>query len=235
MGRMLDSRFGRRLERRLRKATRGWALGHVVWFDAGPPYVVKEQPTSAPVRLIHHSQQDPPVRIGRYCSINETVQVIPGGIHATDRVTTFLFGQAGRDGIPGLSGIEFKDEEDASASNGPIVIGNDVWMAREVIVLSGVTVGDGAVVAAGAVVTSDVAPYEIVGGVPAHHLKWRFDSETRSGLCEVAWWRWPLEKVLTHREALTSGDVAGFVRQHTTGSADSCPLCGPATKKDVDG
>ena len=161
--------------------------------------------------------------------------MIPGGIHATDRVTTFLFGQAGRDGIPGLSGIEFKDEEDASTSNGPIVIGNDVWIAREVIVLSGVTVGDGAVVAAGAVVTGDVAPYEIVGGVPAHHLKWRFDEETRTGLCESG--------VVAVASRKGTGPPRGthqwrrgrFCSTAHDGVGDSCPLCGPATKKDVDG
>ncbi len=224
MGRLLDSRFGRRLERRLSRATRGWALGHVVWFDTGPPYVMKEQPTSAPIRLIHHAPEDPPVTIGRYCSINETVQVIPGGIHPTNRVTTFPFGQANRGGVPGLSGVEFK-EDDYLASNGPIVIGNDVWIAREVMVLSGVTIGDGAVVAARAVVTNDVAPYEIVGGVPARHLKWRFNEEIRTGLSEIAWWRWPIEKVLAHRDALTGDDVAGFVRQHMADSGDPCPRC----------
>jgi hypothetical protein len=163
--------------------------------------------------------------IGRYCSINETVQLIPGGIHPMDRVTTFLFGQANRDGIPGMDGMEFRDDDDYSSTNGPIIIGNDVWIAREVIVLSGVSIGDGAVVAAGAVVTNDVAPYEVVGGVPAHHLRWRFDEETRSGLCEIAWWKWPIERVATHRDALSSEDVAGFVRQHVTDSTIPCRQC----------
>lgn len=229
MGRILDSGIGQRLERRLSRATRGWALGHVVWFDPGPPYVVKEEPTYAPVRLIHHSPTDPPVMIGRFCMINETVELIPGGIHPMDRVTTFQFGEASRKGVPGLGGVELK-EDDHGTSNGPIIIGNDVWIAREVIVLSGVTIGDGAVVAAGAVVTSDVAPYEMVGGVPARHLKWRFDEGTRSGLCEIEWWRWPVEKVLAHRDALTSDDVGGFVRQHMAGSGVSCPQCSPSAR-----
>jgi hypothetical protein len=185
--------------------------------------------------LIHHSPQDPPVLIGRFCSINETVQVIPGGIHPTDRVTTFLFGQASRDGIPGLKGLVFNDEEDFASSNGPIVIGNDVWIAREVIVLGGVTIGDGAVVAAGAVVASDVAPYEVVGGVPARHLKWRFEEPTRLGLSQIAWWRWPTTKVLAHRGALTSNDVVGFVEQHSADSKAPCPLCHSATTSPVGG
>jgi acetyltransferase-like isoleucine patch superfamily enzyme len=197
----------------------------VVWFDAEPPYVVKQQPTSAPIRLIHHADEDPPVTIGRYCSINETVEIIPGGIHPTDRVTTFLFGQASRDGIPGLSGVAFEDDLDISITSGPIAIGNDVWIARGAVVLSGVTIGDGAVVAAGAVVTSDVAPYEVVGGVPARHLKWRFDEETRVGLSRITWWNWPLDRVLAHRRALTGTDVEGFVRQHVPGSSDPCPQC----------
>lgn len=226
MGRLVESRIGQKLERRVSRTVRVWAHGPV-FFDAGPPYVVKDEPTYAPVRVVRHAPEDPPVTIGRYCSINETVQVIPGGIHPTDRVTTFLFGQASRNGVPGLDGIEFKGEEDYGSTNGPIVIGNDVWIARDVIVLSGVTIGDGAVVAAGAVVASDVAPYEMVGGLPARHLKWRFDEDVRSGLSEIAWWRWPIEKVLAHRDALISNDVAGFVRQHTADSGDPCPLCLP--------
>ena len=119
MGRLLDSRYGQRLDRRLRRATRGWALGHVVWFDAGPPWVRKDQPTHAPIRLIHHSPSDPPVSVGRYCSINDTVQVIPGGIHPTDRVSTFLFGQASEDGVPGMEGIPFDADGDYANKQWP--------------------------------------------------------------------------------------------------------------------
>jgi hypothetical protein len=80
-------------------------------------------------------------------------------------------------------------------SRGDVVIGNDVWVCSNSIVLSGVSIGDGAVIAAGAVVTRDVEPYSIVAGNPAKHIKWRFDEFTRKQLLQIAWWDWPISEI----------------------------------------
>jgi carbonic anhydrase/acetyltransferase-like protein (isoleucine patch superfamily) len=89
-----------------------------------------------------------------------------------------------------------------------------VLVAFEALITSGVTIGHGAIVAPRAVVVSDVAPYEIVGGNPAKHLKWRFDEETRAALLRISWWDWPEEKVNRLRHEIDSPDVAGFVARH---------------------
>ena len=70
------------------------------------------------------------------------------------------------------------------------VIGNDVWIGADAIVLNGVTLGDGAIIAAGSVVTHDVSPYEIVGGNPAHHIKYRFEEKIVKQLCSIKWWEY---------------------------------------------
>jgi len=82
--------------------------------------------------------------------------------------------------------------------------------------MSGVTIGVGAVIGTRAVVTKDVAPFEIVGGLPARHIGWRFDEPIREELLRLAWWEWPVEKVVAHREQLYGrGDaVADFILRH---------------------
>uniref|UniRef100_UPI003AB17DE5 DapH/DapD/GlmU-related protein n=3 Tax=Oscillospiraceae TaxID=216572 RepID=UPI003AB17DE5 len=74
-----------------------------------------------------------------------------------------------------------------------VVIGNDVWLGHNAVIMGGVTIGDGAVVGAGAVVTHDVAPYDVVAGVPARRLRRRFDGETAAALGRIRWWDWPHE------------------------------------------
>ncbi|WP_425511191.1 CatB-related O-acetyltransferase [sulfur-oxidizing endosymbiont of Gigantopelta aegis] len=74
-------------------------------------------------------------------------------------------------------------------------MGNDVWICGNAIILSGVTIGDGAVIGNSAVVTRNVKPYSIVAGNPAKHIKYRFDSETISELLNIRWWNWPEEKI----------------------------------------
>ncbi|QPF90822.1 DapH/DapD/GlmU-related protein [Bradyrhizobium commune] len=91
-----------------------------------------------------------------------------------------------------------------------VVIGNDVWIGHAVIVLPGVTVGDGAVLAAGAVVTRDVQPYTIVGGVPARQIRERFSRETAAKLAQVAWWNWPFEIIMARLGDFQSTDVEAF-------------------------
>ncbi len=92
----------------------------------------------------------------------------------------------------------------------PVVIGNDLRIGHGVIVLPGVTIGDGAVLAAGAVVTRDVAPYTIVGGVPAREIRERFDRTIAASLARIAWWDWPIETIRARLGAFQSGDVAAF-------------------------
>ncbi len=150
-----------------RRTVRRWVFGDVVRFDPGPPYLIAESPSYAPARVVVHSEDDR-VRVGRYSGVHPTVTFLPGGEHRTDFVTTWYFSY--------LMGI---GEPETSWSRGPIVVGNDVWIGREAMVVSGVTIGDGAVVGTRALVTKDVAPYEIVGGVPARHLRWRFSEEIR--------------------------------------------------------
>jgi len=86
-----------------------------------------------------------------------------------------------------------------TVSKGPITVGNDVWFGARSIILSGVTIGDGAVVAAGSVVTDDVEPYAVVAGVPANRVKWRFPQPVRERLLELAWWEWEPERIRAHR------------------------------------
>jgi phosphonate metabolism protein (transferase hexapeptide repeat family) len=91
-----------------------------------------------------------------------------------------------------------------------VIIGNDVWIGHAVIVMPGVTVGDGAVLAAGAVVTRDVAPYTIVGGVPAKQIRERFNRDIAAQLSGIAWWNWPAEIIFQRLPEFQSGDVEAF-------------------------
>ncbi len=99
----------------------------------------------------------------------------------------------------------FRERRDAR-----VVIGNDVWIGHAVIVLPGVTVGDGAVLAAGAVVTKNVAPYTIVAGVPAQQIRERFDRTIAAQLSRIAWWDWPAEMIFERLAQFQSGDVEDF-------------------------
>ncbi len=93
-----------------------------------------------------------------------------------------------------------------------VTVGNDVWMGHNAIVMGGVNVGDGAVIAAGAVVTHDVAPYEIVGGVPAVHIGWRYDEDTIAAMLRIKWWNWSHEELAARVRDFD--DVADFVRKY---------------------
>ncbi len=129
--------------------------------------------------------------IGRYCSIADKVEIFLGGNHRTDWGTTYPF-SALRDIWP----LAPKTEEYHS-SRGDVTIGHDVWIGCGAIILSGITIGHGAVVAAHAVVTKDVPPYAIVGGNPAKIIRHRFDEATVEALLNASWWELPQEKIAT--------------------------------------
>lgn len=140
--------------------------------------------------------------MGAYCSVAGGCKVLLGGGHRTDWVTTYPFSVF----EPSLAQIEGHPQ-----SRGDITIGNDVWLASGVTILSGVTIGDGAAVMAGAVVSRDVAPYAIVGGVPAREMGKRFDDDTIARLLAVAWWEWPRERIINAGPALLSDDIGRFL------------------------
>lgn len=92
-------------------------------------------------------------------------------------------------------------------NKGDIVIGNDVWIGYEAVILAGVTIGDGAVIGARAVVTKDVPPYTVVGGVPAKEIKKRFSQQTIDGLLRLKWWDWDEDRIARNIAAIQSGDL----------------------------
>ena len=95
-------------------------------------------------------------------------------------------------------------------NKGDIVIGNDVWIGYDAVIMAGVTIGDGAIIGTRAVVTKDVAPYSIVGGVPAKEIRKRFTPEIIKRLQEIQWWNWPEEKIRESIQAIQSGDISAI-------------------------
>ncbi|MDI1258556.1 methyltransferase domain-containing protein [Aquabacterium sp.] len=138
------------------------------------------------------------LNIGSFCSIASSVTIFLGGNHRVDWVSTYPFGHLYADELGG-QGIKGHP-----ATNGDVVIGHDVWIGHGATIMSGVTIGDGAVIAANAQVVKDVAPYEIVGGNPAKHLKFRFDEDVRGALSRLQWWALPEEDILQIAEILSA-------------------------------
>lgn len=140
------------------------------------------------------------VRIGAFCSINETARVVPN--HPVSYITThpFLYRHSGNSiGRERVAGLVDQDEvmnySEISDNNGGVIIGNDVWIGANVIILPSLTIGNGAIIAAGAVVTKNVPDYAVVAGVPARVIKYRFTPQQIEVLNSIQWWNWPDEKI----------------------------------------
>jgi len=139
--------------------------------------------------------------IGRYGSIADGVEILLGGNHRLDWTTTYPFPALPRL-WPEAAGLTGHD-----TTRGDVVIGHDVWLGSQCMILSGVTIGHGAVVAARAVVTRDVPPYAIVAGNPARVVRLRFDEARIAALLETAWWNRPRTQIGTLVPLLLSGRV----------------------------
>lgn len=141
--------------------------------------------------------------IGRFTALAHDVQFIMNGAnHVMGGFTTYPFNIFG-------CGWE-KDFDPAAyqaAYRGDTVVGNDVWIGMAAMVMPGVTIGDGAIVASRSVVVSDVPPYAVVGGNPAREIRRRFDEATIATLCEIAWWDWPADKISRNLAAIRGADI----------------------------
>ena len=104
-------------------------------------------------------------------------------------------------------GLKRENVADAWDNKGDIVIGNDVWIGYESVILAGVTIGDGAIIGTRAVVTKDVPPYTIVGGVPAKIIRKRYSDEIISELLHIKWWEWEKQKIAKHINAIQQGNI----------------------------
>lgn len=145
------------------------------------------------------------LKIGKFCSIACGAKFLFNAAnHAMGSLSTYPFPIFFEEW-----GLHTEPEAIAGAwdNKGDIVIGNDVWIGYEAVILAGVTIGDGAVVAARAVVTKDVPPYTIVGGVPARPIRRRFRDEVVTELLRLRWWDWDHGKIRDSISAIQSGDL----------------------------
>ncbi len=151
--------------------------------------------------LYHYPVNHDRLMIGKFCSIACGAKFLFNSAnHSLSSLSTYPFPIFYEEW-----GLDRKNVAEAWDNKGDIVIGNDVWIGYEAVILAGVTVGDGAVIGACAMVTKDVPPYTIVGGVPAKPIRKRFSEETISEMLALKWWDWPKERIARNIPAIQSG------------------------------
>lgn len=153
--------------------------------------------------LYHYPINHDRLLIGKFCSVAcGTKFLFTSANHTMKSLSSYTFPIFFEEW-----GLDKKTVTDAWDNKGDIVIGNDVWIGYEAVILSGVTIGDGAIIGARAVVTKDVPPYTIVGGVPAKSIRKRFDEETIGQLLKLRWWDWSQEKIAQNISTIQAGNI----------------------------
>lgn len=140
--------------------------------------------------------------IGKFCAIAQNVKFIMNGAnHKLNGISTYpfqIFGRGWEKVMPPLTELPLR---------GDTVIENDVWLGFDSLVMPGVRIGNGAIIASRAVVTANVPPFAVVGGNPARILKMRFSEERIAQIEAAAWWNWPTEHIARHLDCIVSGNV----------------------------
>lgn len=153
--------------------------------------------------LYHYPINGDKLIIGKFCSIACGAKfMFTSGNHSMKSLSNYTFPIFFDEW-----GLDAKDICNAWDNKGDIVIGNDVWIGYDAVIMSGVKIGDGAIIGTRAVVTKDVSPYTVVGGVPAKPIRKRFDDETIEKLLALRWWDWSYEKIKRNIPAIRSGDI----------------------------
>jgi virginiamycin A acetyltransferase len=155
-----------------------------------------------PICIPAHPEQ---LAIGRFCQIAHGVRFITSSAnHAMDGFSTYPFAVLNPDLIGGYA-AQIGNRRDT-------VVGNDVWFGFESLVMPGVRIGHGAIIAARAVVTADVPDYAIVGGNPGRVIRRRYPEDIVERLLDIAWWDWDLERIGRNVDAITGADIAALER-----------------------
>lgn len=157
--------------------------------------------------LYHYPINQDRLIIGKFCSIACGAKFLFNSAnHALRSLSNYTFPLFFEEW-----GLNKKNVASAWDNKGDIIIGNDVWIGYEAVIMAGVHIGDGAVIAARAVVTKDVPPYTIVGGTPARKIRMRFEEETIAKLQQIQWWNWPVEKIRRSLPYIMEGTVDRFI------------------------
>lgn len=153
--------------------------------------------------LYHYPINHERLLIGKFCSIAcGTKFLFNCANHSLKSLSTYTFPLFFEEW-----GLDKADVASSWDNKGDIVIGNDVWIGYEAVIMAGVHIGDGAIIGTRAVVTKDVPPYTIVGGVPAKEIRKRFGPEVIARLQALKWWDWPVDKIREYLPYLKHGDL----------------------------
>lgn len=176
---------------------------HTRYHFEGDQYDIGEYTYGVPI--VHLYDNTTKLTIGKFCSLAAGVQIVLGGNHHTEWVSTYAFYQE-TDSFP-----KWKEINDNSRHRGDVTIGNDVWIGRNALVLSGAQIGDGAVIGAGSVVAGKIPPYSIAVGNPARVIKYRFTPPICEKLLKIRWWDWNISKINQYLHLICSPNIEEFV------------------------
>ena len=160
--------------------------------------------------LYHYPINHDKLVIGKFCSIACGAKFLfTSANHTQTSLSTYPFPIFFEEW-----GLDVQNITNAWDNKGDIIIGNDVWIGYEAVIMSGVTIGDGAIIASRAVVTKDVPPYTIVGGVPAKTIRKHFSDDDIAALQKMKWWDWPIEQIQAHISEIQTGKIEGLKRKY---------------------
>ena len=153
--------------------------------------------------LYHYPINRDRLIIGKFCSIACGAKFLFNSAnHTLSSLSTYPFPLFFEEW-----GLEKRNVAESWDNKGDIVLGNDVWIGYEAVIMAGVTIGDGAIIGTRAVVTKDVPPYTVAGGIPAKPIKKRYPEETIAALSEMKWWDWPENRIAQNLHAIQAGKL----------------------------